>query len=312
MKNDDKLAPQIEWWQNCAGFVKDFRIAAEEIKREYWESQEVNSAVLAMSDLHEFLHRFPKLEERYTSIKANAYAIPGLYRFILSEPVLKLFLSALLREIQFDLITKLATGIIDKVVFKQAVIAAPEVTMLTVRELHQACKKLDKKDYQDLVSDNHTREELFQELLWKEAEKWANEKPYVELVQKVLEGFFTATLPKFARRDLIDENRTEHRKKRYPSGEYEYLDEFVNTDRGIISRRELLEQTEPALQMQPNLEFLNREALLAELDDEDERQIIEFWREGYTQVEISKKLRRSQSLVSEKFKKIAKKSANVE
>lgn len=307
MKTDDELAPQIDWWQNCAGFVKDFRIAAGEIKREYWESQEVNSAVLAMSDLHEFFRRFPKLEESYASIKEKMENAPAILK-------LKLFLSALFREVEFDIIAKLAQEIIDKVVFKQAVnIVAPEVTRLTMKELHQACKKLDKKDYQDLVSDNHKREELFQELLWKESEKWANEKPYVELVQKTLEGFFNATLPEFARKDLIDADRTERRKKRCPSDGYIYLDETVETDRGTISRRELLEQTKPALQTQPNLvEFVDWEALLAKLDDEDERQIIEFWREGYTQVEISKKLRRSQSWVSEKFKKIGKKLASVE
>lgn len=308
VNNPDELNVQMGWWQNCARFFKEFRIAAEEIKREYWESQEISSAVLAMSELREFFHRFPKLEKSYTSIKANVPAPAGLYHLLLSESMLKLFLSALLREVEFDVIAKLAPTSIDKAIFK-LVMTKVRGRFMSLEDLRQAVEELDKKLNKKLIDDKHAREELFQELFWKEAQKWTEEKPYAEFVQNVLGAFFNATLPEFAKKDLIDEDKAEHRKKRCPSGGYEPLDEPVETDRGTISRHELLEQTEPALQTQPNLEFLDWEALLAELDDEDERRLIEFLIEGYTQVEISKKLRRSQSWVSKKLRKIAKKIA---
>lgn len=252
-------------------------------------------------DSHEKIRsRFPPPEKSYTFAEVesgikegNHEAISALYHFVYSEPMREAMLTTFLREPFHQVIATEAPTRIDSLFFKMV------DGNLTQKELKKLLNELDQKVKLKFF-DSETRQGGYDFLLCQEERKWEEEKPYAELLEKVLNGFFGATLPEFAKNDVLDEVKSENRQKRRPPGGFEYLDRVVD---GEVTRREKLERTKTALQTKPNIEFINREALLA-LCDEDERQVIEFIEEGYTQEEIAKKLGRTQPWVSKKIKKI--------
>ncbi|MFQ6115793.1 MAG: sigma factor-like helix-turn-helix DNA-binding protein [bacterium] len=125
-------------------------------------------------------------------------------------------------------------------------------------------------------------EDDIQNALMKLLECWTTKEPYLTLLEKVVAGEFAKILPTVVERKRVDE--------------YRKMKRFVSL--------EAVEGVEP--QTEPSLEFIDRESLLAKLEEE-ERQIIELLYEGYTQEEIGKKFGRGQPWVSKKLSKIKKK-----
>lgn len=149
----------------------------------------------------EFLNRFPSpkgcwTEEQIEEVDSKVYSADHL---IFSDAMMELTFNALFRKEIHQLIAK-HTKPIDG-----------DFLLLLTAELLPFLSSL--KHLNNTLSKKVTwrnegeKEEAIQQALTELWERWADKKPYIELIEKVVEGEYTKILPRAVRNRLIDEYR---------------------------------------------------------------------------------------------------------